>query len=363
MKLWRESRALTICGTTVSSYPCTPGKSVSLFSMARSRLQRISSLTERDAPRGSKSGMPLSSPSVRGLECAEDCIDVLDVISVPFRSPRLGRGPHQTNSGHVHYHQHVGAWPLTSVDAGPTRGGTLPGAPGGPPPTEAPGFAASTIGPSAAWRQRDKRVPQVRRLGDSSDSRRRSACGRLRTASSVRLRGEHLQLFSGIGCLELRGGLRKHLYQRDFLEQGEAQNLQHGVEFQVQSQTFAHHGHQHIDGDGRPDSRFHSVLGESLERFDAQVLPDPIHPAKLTAKLFRRVRSGGLPFRSWRVDRFFWRRRRCRLRESAWLRWCGIRGRGVGRTSDKRECNPHYVPEAFENARRLRRGRHCSCTP
>src|SRR6266576_3545113 len=69
--------------------------------MARSRLRRISSLTERDAPRGSKSGMPLSSPRVRGLECAEDCIDVLDVISVPFRSPRLGRGPHHRSEEHT----------------------------------------------------------------------------------------------------------------------------------------------------------------------------------------------------------------------------------------------------------------------
>jgi hypothetical protein len=52
-------------------------------------------LTEREALRGSKSGMRFSSPKVRGFECADDCIDVLTVISVPFRSPRLGRGPHQ----------------------------------------------------------------------------------------------------------------------------------------------------------------------------------------------------------------------------------------------------------------------------
>ena len=76
MKLWRESRALTICGTTVSSYPCTPGKSVSPFSMPRSRLRRSSSLTEREAPRGSKSGMRFNSPRVRGFERPEDCIDV-----------------------------------------------------------------------------------------------------------------------------------------------------------------------------------------------------------------------------------------------------------------------------------------------
>jgi len=87
--------------------------------------------------------------------------------------------------------------------------------------------------------------------------------------SSVRLKGEHLQLFSDIGCLVFQSGLRKHLNQGDFLEQGDAQNLQHRMEFQVQSQALAHDGHQHVDGDGRPDLRLHGVLGESVERFDA----------------------------------------------------------------------------------------------
>src|SRR5260370_486766 len=92
---------------------------------------------------------------------------------------------------------------------------------------------------------------------------------------SVRLKGEHLQLFRDIGPLGLRGGLRKYLNQGGFLEQGDAQNLQHSVKFQVQSQTLAHDGHQHVDGDGCPDLRLHGVLGESVERFDAQVLLDP----------------------------------------------------------------------------------------
>src|ERR1051325_6148955 len=93
MKLWRESSALPICGPTVSSYPCTPGKSVSPFSSARSKFLRSSSLTEREAPRGSKSGIRLSSPSVRGLVCPEewpeDCGDVFNVIEVPFCGPPL----------------------------------------------------------------------------------------------------------------------------------------------------------------------------------------------------------------------------------------------------------------------------------
>jgi hypothetical protein len=48
--------------------------------MARSRLRRISFFTEREALLASKSGMRFSSPSVRGFECPEDCIDVLAVI-------------------------------------------------------------------------------------------------------------------------------------------------------------------------------------------------------------------------------------------------------------------------------------------
>src|SRR6202011_348628 len=54
---------------------------------------------------------------------------------------------------------------------------------------------------------------------------------------SVRLKAEHLQLFSGMGSLRLRSVLRKYLNQGGFLEQGDAQNLQHVVEFQVQPQT------------------------------------------------------------------------------------------------------------------------------
>src|SRR5690349_1954779 len=49
MKLCRARMALAICGSTVSSYPRIPSKSVSRPSSFRSRLQRISSLTPRSA--------------------------------------------------------------------------------------------------------------------------------------------------------------------------------------------------------------------------------------------------------------------------------------------------------------------------
>ena len=69
MKLWRDSTALTICGTTVSSYPTMPGKSDSLdLAVARRRairLSRSSSLTERPTRAGVKMDLR-SSPSVVG---------------------------------------------------------------------------------------------------------------------------------------------------------------------------------------------------------------------------------------------------------------------------------------------------------
>src|SRR6266446_1061594 len=101
--------------------------------------------------------------------------------------PRAERaGSQQTNSIRVRYRPRAGAWPLSSVDAGPIREGTQPGVPGDPLPTEARGFAASTIGPSEEWPQRDKKDPLPQILRDSSDSRRRSEYGRLRIARRVR---------------------------------------------------------------------------------------------------------------------------------------------------------------------------------
>jgi len=61
--------------------------------------------------------------------------------------------------------------------------------------------------------------------------------------------------------------------------------------------------------------------------------------------------------------RLFWWRRRCRLRRSAWLRRCGIHGRGTGRTSDKRGCSLRCVRGARESGCRRLWGRRCSCTP
>src|SRR5258708_38152775 len=79
----------------------------------------------------------------------------------------------EVNLIRVRFLRRAGAWLLTSVDAAPTREGTLPAAPGGRLPTEAQVSAASTINPWAMLQQRDKKDPRPRSLRDSLDSRRR----------------------------------------------------------------------------------------------------------------------------------------------------------------------------------------------
>src|SRR5580658_861617 len=65
MKLCRERTALTICGTTVSSYPTMPGK-IGLPSRSRDiRFSRSSSLTRRDPSCCALKGPWRNSPRVR----------------------------------------------------------------------------------------------------------------------------------------------------------------------------------------------------------------------------------------------------------------------------------------------------------
>ena len=44
----------------------------------------------------------------------------------------------------------------------------------------------------------------------------------------------------------------------------------------VQTKFLLDDCHQHVDADGDPDLRPHSVLGSAVEAFDAQVLLDPL---------------------------------------------------------------------------------------
>ena len=67
----------------------------------------------------------------------------------------------------------------------------------------------------------------------------------------------------------------KGLIYRGFLKQGDAQNLQHGVEIQGQVEPFANDGHEQVAADGDPDLSFDGVLRSAVKGLDAQVLFDP----------------------------------------------------------------------------------------
>src|SRR5258708_12274912 len=85
---------------------------------------------------------------------------------VPCLGAGRGSSP-EVNLIRVRFLRRAGAWLLTSVDAAPTREGTLPAAPGGRLPTEAQVSAASTINPWAMLQQRDKKNPRPTPLQDS----------------------------------------------------------------------------------------------------------------------------------------------------------------------------------------------------
>src|SRR6266849_7039356 len=91
----------------------------------------------------------------------------------PFRDPASRTAPHHINSIRVHYRPRAVALLLSFVDAAPTREDTRQAAPGDQTRSAARESAASTIGPMATWRQRDKRALPSKRLRDSLGSRRR----------------------------------------------------------------------------------------------------------------------------------------------------------------------------------------------
>src|SRR3970040_1146780 len=70
-------------------------------------------------------------------------------------------------------------------------------------------------------------------------------------------------------------GVRKYLDNRLFIEYGDAQNLENGVEAQVQLQPFLDDRYQNVVRDGDPHLRLHSVLRGSEERLDPKMLLDP----------------------------------------------------------------------------------------
>ena len=73
----------------------------------------------------------------------------------------------------------------------------------------------------------------------------------------------------------MRGGIRKQLIQRRFLEHRDAQNLQKGVKRDLERQALLDDRGEDIDRDGDPDLSLHGVLGCPIERLDPKVLLDP----------------------------------------------------------------------------------------
>ena len=70
----------------------------------------------------------------------------------------------------------------------------------------------------------------------------------------------------GIWC----GSIAKGRENRDFLEKGEAENLQKFVQAAFQPQFLFDDGHEHVHADGGPDLSLHGVHGIAVESFDPQ---------------------------------------------------------------------------------------------
>ncbi len=82
MKLWRDRIALTICGTTVSSYPTMPGNSVSPRWSLQIRLPRSSSLTLLAAIRSSEKLLLRNKASVLGSSLVWAMVKYPDLTAI-----------------------------------------------------------------------------------------------------------------------------------------------------------------------------------------------------------------------------------------------------------------------------------------
>ena len=73
----------------------------------------------------------------------------------------------------------------------------------------------------------------------------------------------------------LQDVFRKYLFNMDFLEKYNAENLQHFAQTQFDFEFFLDDCDQNINTDGNPDLSLHCVLGSSEEGLDSQILFDP----------------------------------------------------------------------------------------
>lgn len=84
------------------------------------------------------------------------------------------------------------------------------------------------------------------------------------------------QLVEGFRGQSLPHSKCKQLIQGDPLEHGQAENLYHLVERGLQPQALPDDGHEHVDRDRDPDLSLDRIFRGPEERFDPQVLLDPL---------------------------------------------------------------------------------------
>ncbi len=80
----------------------------------------------------------------------------------------------------------------------------------------------------------------------------------------------------GFSDFGLGSQIRKYLCDRYFLECRHTENLKNCVEADIEVKTLLNDGHQHVNADGGPDLRLHSVRRRSVERLDTQMLLRPL---------------------------------------------------------------------------------------
>jgi hypothetical protein len=67
----------------------------------------------------------------------------------------------------------------------------------------------------------------------------------------------------------------KYLFNRNFLEKHNAENLQDFAQTQLDFEFLLDNRYQNVNADGNPDLSLHRVFGSTKKCFDSQVLLDP----------------------------------------------------------------------------------------
>ena len=73
----------------------------------------------------------------------------------------------------------------------------------------------------------------------------------------------------------LRRSFRNYLFNKNFLEKHNAENLQDFAQTQRDFQFLLDNRYQDVNADGNPDLCLYGIFGCAEKRFDSQVLLDP----------------------------------------------------------------------------------------